>query len=144
MQPLRANTDTDPRTYTVSVSFERFDSPDAEEATEHGMTIEGEDYDCEQLQSLAQDHGITEASCSHLPDGGVLASTPWFRSTSPREDRAYYERGEQLYFALHLNMVDGRPPTAADVQRVGDYLGIAFANRVDDDEQPDARARPGR
>ncbi|MEJ7746251.1 MAG: hypothetical protein WKF61_05775 [Luteimonas sp.] len=65
----------------------------------------------------------------------------WFRSTSPREDRAHFEQGESRYFALHLKQVDGREPTIADLQRVGDYLGISFANRVDEDETP-AQPRP--
>lgn len=134
MQPLRADVDNDPRLYTVSVSFERYEDEARDEAAERGFEIEHQEFDCEQLQRLAQDYGFSEASDSHLATTG--AGRVWFRSTSPREDRAHFERGEQRYFALHIKQVDGREPTAADMQRVGDYLGIAFANRVDEDDAP--------
>lgn len=138
-RPANADTDTDPRTYTVSVTFERFEDGNDGDPAETGFELEKEDFDCEQLQRLSWKYGFNAASDSHLPLFG--SHKPWFLSTSPREDRAHFERGEDCFFALHLDQVDGREPTAADLQRVGDYFGVAFANRVEDDDAP-APAKP--
>ena len=140
MARVDADTELDPRGYLVSVSFERFDGGEQDaEPSERGFEVERMVFDCEQVQLLAGEYGFSEASDSHLPESG--ACYVWFRSTSPRVDRAHIELGESRFFDLHLHEVDGREPTAADLQRIGDYLGITFANRVREDDLPE-RPKP--
>ena len=38
----------------------------------------------------------------------------WFSTVSPREDRDYFVSGERKFFSLHLNSVNGEPPTLED------------------------------
>lgn len=134
-----ADTDTDPRTYTVSVTFEVWNNAayDAGQPLESGFEVESEEFDCEQLARLQQKYGFDKVTDRHLWDG----AKPVFKTTMPAEDRAHFERGQDKLFSLTLLAVDGQPPRPADQQRVADYFGVFFSNRVPDDGD-DLTARP--
>ncbi|OWT65534.1 hypothetical protein [Candidimonas nitroreducens] len=76
----------------------------------------------DELQRLAQDHGLDSPSAS----GPSHAPYLWFASTTPREDRAYFEQGVHKYYSLHVHEVNGHRPEPADYQRVSDLIGIRF------------------
>lgn len=77
-------------TYNVSVTYSVVTDESAEhgDAAERGYEHEREDFDVDELQRLVRDFGISEPSSTRLDE------RMWFSSTSPREDRAYFEQGE--------------------------------------------------
>ena len=109
-------------TYVISVTFEKFTHDDLEagEASERGVDIERETVDKDTLERYAQDYGISEASSSQSSEH------VWFNSTSPREDKAYFESGVHQYFGLHVHEINGEKPTAEDMQQVAEVIGVRF------------------
>ena len=107
-------------TYNVSVTYSVVTDESAEhgDAAERGYEHEREDFDVDELQRLVRDFGISEPSSTRLHE------RMWFSSTSPREDRAYFEHGERRFFSLHLNSVNGEAPTLED------YADIARMARI--------------
>ena len=97
-------------TYNVSVTYSVVTDESAEhgDAAERGYEREREDFDVDELQRLVRDFGISEPSSTRLDE------RMWFSSTSPREDRAYFEQGESRFFSLHLHSVNGEAPTLED------------------------------
>ena len=97
-------------TYNVSVTYSVVTDESAEhgDAAERGYEHEREDFDVDELQRLVRDFGISEPSSTRLDEW------MWFSSTSPREDRAYFEQGESRFFSLHLHSVNGEAPTLED------------------------------
>ena len=106
--------------YTVSITFEVVtdESADAGEVAYRGYEREREDMDFDELKRLVQDFGFSEPSCSHLQE------RMWFSTTTPKEDRAYFEEGERRFFSLHLHSVNGEEPT------LDDYADIARMARA--------------
>ena len=107
-------------TYNVSVTYSVVTDESAEhgDAAERGYEHEREDFDVDELQRLVRDFGISEPSSTRLDE------RMWFSSTSPREDRAYFEQGESRFFSLHLHSVNGEAPT------VEDFADIARMARI--------------
>ncbi len=97
-------------TYNVSVTYSVVtdESEEHGDAAERGYEHEREDFDVDELQRLVRDFGISEPSSTRLDE------RMWFSSTSPREDRAYFEQGESRFFSLHLHSVNGEAPTLED------------------------------
>lgn len=139
---VRPDTDTDPRTYTVALTFEMWNPSayDAGEPAERGVVLEGEDYDCEQLGRVAATYGFDAVSDKILWDG----AKPVFRCTTPAEDRAHFDKLQDRYYQLQLIAVDGRPPRAADHQRLADYFGLLFDRRVPEEpvDEAELASRP--
>lgn len=106
--------------YTVSITFEVVtdESADAGEVAYRGYEREREDVDFDELKRLVQDFGFSEPSSSHLQE------RMWFSTTTPKEDRAYFEEGERRFFSLHLHSVNGEEPT------LDDYADIARMARA--------------
>lgn len=106
--------------YTVSVTYELHTEESVEqgEAAERGYEVERENYDLGELERLVRDYGFSE------PSSSTLTHPMWFSSTTPREDRAHFEKGESRYFSLHLHEVNGEPPTLED------YADIARMARI--------------
>ena len=106
--------------YTVSITFEVVtdESADAGEVAYRGYEREREDVDFDELKRLVQDFGFSAPSSSHLQE------RMWFSTTTPKEDRAYFEEGERRFFSLHLHSVNGEEPT------LDDYADIARMARV--------------
>ena len=97
-------------TYNVSVTYSVVTDESAEhgDAAERGYEHEREDFDVDELQRLVRDFGISEPSSTRLDE------RMWFSSTSPREDRAYFEQRGSRFFSLHLHSVNGEAPTLED------------------------------
>ncbi|MFY3386993.1 hypothetical protein [Paracidovorax sp. MALMAid1276] len=106
--------------YTVSITFEVVtdESADAGEVAYRGYEREREDVDFDELKRLVQDFGFSEPSSTQLQE------RMWFSTTTPKEDRAYFEEGERRFFSLHLHSVNGDEPT------LDDYADIARMARI--------------
>lgn len=106
--------------YTVSITFEVVtdESADAGEVAYRGYEREREDVDFDELKRLVQDFGFSEPSSTQLQE------RMWFSTTTPKEDRAYFEEGERRFFSLHLHSVNGEEPT------LDDYADIARMARI--------------
>lgn len=134
-------------TFNVSVTYEVVtdESAEAGEAQERGYEHEKEDFDVDELRRLIRDYGFSEPSTSALSD------RMWFSSTSPREDRAYFEQGESRFFSLHLHSVNGEPPELEDYADVARLAGIKMPELatmgtripVEDEPENEASATPG-
>ena len=121
----------------VSVTFEHFTHDDLEagEPSERGYDVERETVDWNTLERYAQDYGVHEASSSQ-PSEFV-----WFSSTSPREDREHFEQGIHKYYSLHVHEINGEKPTAEDMQRIADFIGVRFDQPLSDTSIDSNRAR---
>lgn len=111
-------------TFVVSIDCEYW-KPEDLEAGQSSWTdtkVEREAVDAETLQRLAQDHGLDSPSASDPRQSPTL----WFSSSTPREDRAYFEQGVHKYYSLHIHEVNGHPPQPAEYQRVSDLIGARF------------------
>lgn len=110
--------------YVVSVTYEVITEESAVDgdAAERGHEIEHEPHDFEGLQALVRQYGTTDPSASS-PGPRV-----WFSSTSPVEDRAFFEDGESRFHSLHIHTINGRELEAEDFQRLANKLGITFSH----------------
>ena len=122
----------DQRLYCATLICETWD----EQAREAGQTDQTEvveqleDLSWADLEDLQGAYGFDEASSSHL------AGVPkiYFRTTAPREDRAFFEKGEEKFYSLHIDSVNRSAPTAQDYERIGKYLGISFRDSASSPE----------
>ena len=107
-------------TYNISVTYEIITDESAEQGdvAERGYESEREDVDVDELERLIQNHGFSQPSSSRLED------RMWFSSTSPREDRDYFENGERKFFSLHLHSVNGEPPALEDYADIARMANI--------------------
>lgn len=106
--------------YNVSVTYEILTAESIEngDAESRGFDIEREEMDWDDLKRLIQDKGFSEPSSSHLDE------RMWFSTSSPEESRAHFEEGEDKYYSLHLNSVNGAPPTLDDMADIARAAGI--------------------
>lgn len=130
--------------YTLSITFEVVtdESVEAGEVAYRGYEREREDVDFDELKRLVRDFGFSEPSCSHLQE------RMWFSTTTPKEDRAYFEEGERRFFSLHLNAVNGEEPTLedyADIARMAriKVSGLETAGTRIQPEDDELEASPG-
>lgn len=122
--------------YEVCVSYEMWTeaSREAGEAAERGWKVEREVMEADELAKLARELGISAASTS--------APTPQtlFISETPDEDRAHFERGEDRYYALQVQTVDGYAPSAEDMQRIAALIGVSFRQPLELQEEAEDAA----
>lgn len=111
-------------TFLVSIDCEYWEPEDLEagQSSWTDREVEREVVDADALRRLAQDHGLNSPSSSDPRQSPTL----WFSSTTPREDRAYFEQGVHKYYSLHIHEVNGHHPQPADYQRVSDLIGARF------------------
>lgn len=107
-------------TYNISVTYEIVTEESAEhgDAAERGFDLEREEMDLDELERLIKDRGFSEPSSSRLDD------RMWFSTSTPLQDRAYFEDGESKFYSLHINSVNGETPTIAD------YADVARMARI--------------
>lgn len=142
--PANAEPDDEPednRIFTVSVTYEVVTEESAEngDAEERGYEIEREDMDYEDFCRLLKDRNYSQPSSSHITD------RMWFSTPDAEQGRAFFEKGESKYYAVHLHSVDGQPPALEDYAEVARLAGAKVADmdqykRVDPDaDGPDFR-----
>ena len=121
--------------FVVSVSHEKFSHADldAGEPGERGFDVEKEKVNADELQAYAQDYGISQPSSSS-PD----TPTVWFSSTSPTENREYFEQGIHTFNSLHIHEVNGQKPQPEDYQRIADLIGVKFDSPVKEEAKEKA------
>jgi len=126
-----ANTPSD--AFVVSIHCERWTLSDLEAGgvSTHDIELDRVTFNADDLVRHSRDYGISE------PSSTDPSMTPniWFRSTYPREDRAYFEQGVEKYYSLHIHEVNGHPPGSAEYQRVADLVGVRFDQAVLRQEQ---------
>ena len=117
-------TNTPEPSFCVSVYRELWTPEDREagQFSEGSAEIERETVNSEGLQRLGQDYGLNLASASDPRHTPYL----WFSSSTPREDRDYFEQGVHKYYSLHIHEVDSHRPEPADIQRIADLIGVRF------------------
>lgn len=110
--------------FLISIYGERWTPEDraAGQFSEGTAEIERETVDTNALQRISQDYGLD------LPSASDPRHTPylWFSSSTPREDRDYFEQGVHKYYSLHIHEVNGHRPEPADIQRVADLICVRF------------------
>lgn len=111
-------------TFLISIYCERWtqDDLDRGQFSQGEAVIEREAVDANELQRIAQDHGMDSPSASDPRHTPYL----WFSSSTPREDREYFEQGVHKYYSLHIHEADGHRPQPADWQRIADLIGVRF------------------
>ncbi len=111
-------------TFVVSIHCEHWTHEDLEagETHTHDIELDHVSIDTDELIRYGRDYGFFEPSCSDPR----MTPEVWFRSTFPREDRAYFEQSVQKYYNLHVHEVNGHPPRPEDYQRVADIIGARF------------------
>ncbi|PLC48082.1 hypothetical protein CR159_20070 [Pollutimonas subterranea] len=110
--------------FVVSVHCECWthEERDASEAGTHEIEIDHVTADAHDLVRHGREYGLSESSCADPR----MSSDIWFRSTYPREDRAYFEQGVQKYYSLHIHDVNGHRPEPADYQRIANLINVRF------------------
>lgn len=113
----------DTRRYLISIYNEQRAAQEdlTHEIGHTQIEIDRETVDTDTLQRYGREYGISQASSSHLIHG---QNPLWFYSVIPREDRAYFEKGIETYFSLHLHAVDDRVPQMGDYQRVARLMDV--------------------
>ncbi|WP_146139387.1 hypothetical protein [Simplicispira suum] len=88
--------------FIISVTYEHQDETSLEsgEPYERGYEIEGQEVDEDELKAIANEYGVNAASST------VIGQFTWFNSSSPREDREYFEKGIEKFFSLHIKKGD--------------------------------------
>lgn len=111
-------------TFMISIYCEHWTPEDRERGRfSEGITvIERETVDADALRHIAQDHGMDSPSASDPRHQPYL----WFSSSTPREDREYFEQGVHKYYSLHVHQADNHRPEPADWQRIADLIGVRF------------------
>ena len=111
-------------TFLISIYCERWTQADLDRGqfSQGEAVIEREAVDANELQRIAQDHGMDSPSASDPRHTPYL----WFSSSTPREDREYFEQGVHKYYSLHIHEADGHRPQPADWQRIADLIGVRF------------------
>lgn len=110
--------------FVVSVHCERWthEELEASEAGTREIKLDHVTADAHDLVRHGREYGFSEPSCADPR----MSSDIWFRSTYPREDRAYFEQGVQKYYSLHIHDVNGHPPEPADYQRIANLINVRF------------------
>lgn len=103
---------------SYKVNYELFyqDDYEAGEASERGEETSGTCDDLDELRRVALKYGTLTGNCSDVK------SVTWFSSHYPTCTRAHYEKGEDVYYSLHITNIDGRPPTATERGEIARYL----------------------
>jgi len=117
-------TDTPEDRFVISIHCDRWthDNLEAGETNDHEIEFDHASVDTDELVRHGREYGFSEPSCNDPQ----MSPEVWFRSTFPREDRAYFEQGVQKYYSLHIHEVNGKPPSPEDYQRVADLIGTRF------------------
>lgn len=110
--------------FVVSVHCECWthEELEASEAGTRKIELDHVTADAHDLVLLGREHGLSKPSCTDPR----MSSDIWFRSTYPREDRAYFEQGVQKYYSLHIHGVNGHRPEPADYQRIANLINVRF------------------
>lgn len=111
-------------TFVISIHSEHWTREALEAGEPHARNTELErvTVDAEELARYGRDYGISEPSSTDP----AMTSHLWFRSTYPREDRAYFEQGVEKYYSLHVHEVNGHSPGPEDFQRVANLIDVRF------------------
>ncbi|MEB2400006.1 hypothetical protein ACSBPU_15045 [Parapusillimonas sp. JC17] len=119
--------------FVISIHCERWTLQDLEArgVSTHDIELDRVIVVADDLARHGRDYGISEPSCTDPS----MAPDIWFRSTYPRQDRAYFEQGVQKYYSLHIHEVNGHPPSPIEYQRVADLVGVRFDQAVLRQEQ---------
>lgn len=106
------------------VYYELFyeDDYEAGEASERGEETNGTCDDLDELRRVALKYDTLTGNCSDVK------SATWFNSCHPACTRAHYEKGEDVYYSLHITNIDGRPPTSTERSEIARFL-IASGKR---------------
>ncbi len=120
----RPESTTPAETFLISVYCERWTQEDLEagQFSQGEAEIERQAIDAEDLQRIAQDYGLDSPSASDPRHTPYL----WFSSSTPREDRVYFEQGVHKYYSLHIHEANDHRPEPADYQRIADLIGVRF------------------
>ncbi len=110
--------------FVVSVHCECWthEEREASEAGTRKIELDHVTADAHDLALHGREYGLSEPSCTDPR----TSSDIWFRSTYPREDRAYFEQGVQKYYSLHIHDVNGHRPEPADYQRIANLINVRF------------------
>lgn len=123
--------------FLISIYYERWthEDKDAGEPSERGTEVVREVVNAAELEQYGRDYGISEPSASDPRATRHI----WFRSTSPRNDREYFEQGIEKFYSLHIHEVNGREPKAEDYQKIANLIGVEFDSPIDlvEDKQCD-------
>lgn len=113
-----------PHRYTIKLITERRDGGDDHE--EPVVDDETDTLEADELIRLVRDKGITRSpTVEQYGDGSWRVS---YRSESPEENRAYFERNIETYYTLHLEEVNGQPVNPENAQVFADEVGLNFHN----------------
>jgi hypothetical protein len=109
--------------YVISIYSEQraIDFDQDQETGQTQIEIDHETVDAETLQRYGRDYGISQATSTHL---SAQEKNLWFYSVTPREDRAYFEKGIETYYSLHIHTVDDREPQAQDYRQIGALIDL--------------------
>lgn len=126
----------------ASVYFERWSEASQAAGSldedDKGLSVNDEVFTVDELKACARKFNISTASAQ----GPDQAEHIWFSSTTPDENRDYFENGISTYYALHVHTIDGREPNADDYQMIADAIGVKFS-ALSHDKGVDATARFG-
>lgn len=89
---------------------------DTGEPCERGEETSGVCDDLEQLRRVAQNYGTLAGNCSEVE------SCTWFNSSSPACTRTHIEKGEDVFYSLHIVNIDGRPPTVSERSEIARFI----------------------
>jgi len=124
-----------PHRYTLKLVTERREGGDSFEEPE---VDEGGDetLEADEVIRLVRDKGITRSpTIVQYGDGSWRVS---YSSEAPEENRAYFERGIETYYTLHLVEVNGQPVNPENAQVFAEDVGLRFHNPY----EPKAASRP--
>ena len=109
--------------YVISIYSEQraIDFDQDQETGQTQIEIDHETVDADTLQRYGRDYGISQATSSHL---SAHEKSLWFYSVTPREDRAFFEKGIETYYSLHVHAVDDREPQAQDYRQIGALIDV--------------------
>lgn len=113
--------------YGISIFCERSSDDDSDIQTEVEAVIEMEILALTDVVHECKKYGIDRASMSQ-PQAGVSLL---FQSTTPPEDREFFEQGVHKTYSLHIHSVNGASPTPEDYRRIGRAIGAPFLTPCD-------------
>jgi len=125
--------------FIISIHAEHWTHEDlaAGETHTRDTKLDHATLDADELVRHAREYGISEPSSTDP----AMTSHLWFRSTYPREDRAYFEQGVEKYYSLHIHEVNGHSPGPEDYQRIANLIDVRFDYEIplnrDEQEGPD-------
>lgn len=124
--------------YKYSVTFQTITPESAEAGDYESQGFEVEET-IDELQDILQDgvnrYGVSEPSSISYKDGvGKVSSGCWWSSSSPDNDRDYFEKGIEKYYSLHIRNIDGSELSDEEAQFVNDKLKEGRNLHWDDEE----------